>query len=65
LWFDDGTPLEPIGERLFRLADEPESPETAEFLEFVDGQAQLLRVDGEDLRRIPDLAWPRTIGAAA
>jgi hypothetical protein len=58
LWLDDGTPLEPIGEHLFRFADEPGSPETAEFLEIVDGQAQLLRLNGEDLRRIPDLAWP-------
>jgi len=61
LSLDDGTPLQPIGEHLFRFADEPESPETAEFLEFVDGQAQLLRVGGEDLRRIPDLAWPTIV----
>jgi CubicO group peptidase (beta-lactamase class C family) len=57
LWLDDGTPLEALGDSLFRAADAPESPETVEFLEFVDGQAQLLRADGEDLRRIPDLAW--------
>jgi D-alanyl-D-alanine carboxypeptidase len=58
LWLDDGTALEPIGERLFRFADEPDSPETVEFLGFVDGQAQLLRFAGEDARRIPDLAGP-------
>ena len=62
LWLNGETPLEPLGEALFRWADEPSSPETAEFLEFVDGQAQLLRVSGGELRRIPDLAW-RAIAA--
>lgn len=56
LWLNGAIPLERTGDALFRWADEPHSPETAEFSEFVDGQAQLLRVSGGELRRIPDLA---------
>ncbi len=57
LWLNGATPLEPLGDYLFRFADEPASPETAEFLEFVDGEAQLLRVVEGELRRVPDLSW--------
>ena len=52
LWVDGVTPLVPIGERLFRFADEPSSPETAEFRRIIDGQAQILIADGGVLRRI-------------
>jgi hypothetical protein len=62
LWLNGETPLEPLGGYLFRFADEPASPETAEFLEFVDGQAQVLRVIGGELRRIPDLGWNTVAG---
>lgn len=57
LWLNGAIPLEPLAGYLFRWADEPASPETAEFFAFVDGQAQRLRVNGGEFRRIPDLAW--------
>ena len=51
LWLNGAIPLEPLGGTLFRWGDEPASPETAEFLEFVDGEAQLLRTGGGGLRK--------------
>jgi len=55
LWLNGTTPLEPIGDHLFRFADEPQSPETAEFRAIVAGSAQVLVVDGGVLRRTPEL----------
>jgi len=52
LWIDGVTPLVPIADRLFRYADEPSSPETAEFRRIIDGHAQILIADGSILRRI-------------
>ncbi len=54
LWLNGTTPLAPIGDHLFRFADEPKSPETAEFRAIVDGRAQVLVVDGGILRRMPE-----------
>jgi CubicO group peptidase (beta-lactamase class C family) len=54
LWLNGTTPLEPIGDHLFRFADEPQSPETAEFRAIVAGIAQVLVVDGGVLRRMPE-----------
>jgi CubicO group peptidase (beta-lactamase class C family) len=55
LWLNGTTPLERIGNHLFRYADEPQSPETAEFRAIVDGRAQVLLVDGGVLRRLPEI----------
>jgi len=51
LWLNGMTPLESMGNHLFRFADEPQSPETAEFRALVSGRAQVLVVDGGVLRR--------------
>jgi D-alanyl-D-alanine carboxypeptidase len=48
----DGVPLEPLGEGIFRFSDEPNNPETIEFLHIIDGHAQLAIVSGEALGRI-------------
>jgi CubicO group peptidase (beta-lactamase class C family) len=55
LWIDGTIALEPIGAHLFRYADEPSSPETAEFREFAAGRAQILLTDGGVLRRVSDV----------
>jgi hypothetical protein len=47
-----GVPLEPLGEGLFRFTDEPNNPETIEFLHVVDGRAQVAVLNGEALERI-------------
>jgi CubicO group peptidase (beta-lactamase class C family) len=52
LWLHGVTPLEPLGNHLFRYADEPSSPETAEFSAIVLGKAQLLVLSGDYLRRV-------------
>jgi hypothetical protein len=48
----DGVPLELLGEGIFRFSDEPNNPETIEFLHIIDGHAQLAIVSGEALGRI-------------
>jgi CubicO group peptidase (beta-lactamase class C family) len=55
LWIDGTIALEPIGDHLFRYADEPSSPETAEFRAITAGRAQVLITDGGLLRRIGDV----------
>lgn len=52
LWADGVIPLEPIGNALFRFGGEPYTPDTAEFFYFVDGKAQMLKVNGADMWRI-------------
>lgn len=47
-----GVPLEPLGAGLFRFTDEPNNPETIEFLYIVDGHAQVAVLNGEALERI-------------
>ncbi|HUI62553.1 MAG TPA: serine hydrolase domain-containing protein [Steroidobacteraceae bacterium] len=52
LWMNGTTALEPIGEHLFRPADEPMSPVTLEFFALLDGAAQGMYLDGNPLRRV-------------
>ena len=52
LWMDGVTPLERLGGDLFRLAEEPSSPETAEFRQVIDSKAQILSLGGNLLHRI-------------
>lgn len=52
LWLNGVIPLESLGAAgLFRIGDDPRSPETAEFQQLVDGKAQLFLLSGEPLRR--------------
>jgi D-alanyl-D-alanine carboxypeptidase len=55
LWADGVTLLTPIGDRLFRLADEPSSPETVEFRGIIDGRAEILVLGGGILQRVPEV----------
>ncbi len=52
LWMDGVTPLARLGGDLFRLADEPSSPETAEFRQMIDAKAQILCLGGNLLHRV-------------
>lgn len=52
LWIDGTIPLSRLGDDLFRLADEPSSPETAEFRQVIDGRAHIVFVGGNLLRRV-------------
>jgi hypothetical protein len=51
---DGVTPLQPIGNALFRMGEEPYIPDTAQFHYVVDGKAQLLKINGADLWRISE-----------
>jgi CubicO group peptidase (beta-lactamase class C family) len=51
LWIDGTSPLEPLGQALFRAGDSV-SPDVAEFLEVAEGKAMLLKVNGSDLWRV-------------
>jgi CubicO group peptidase (beta-lactamase class C family) len=53
LWVDGDQLLAGIGEHVFRIADEPSSPETAEFRHIVAGRAQVLLIGGGICRRAP------------
>ncbi|MFC5864107.1 serine hydrolase domain-containing protein [Acidicapsa dinghuensis] len=48
----DGTPLVPLGDRLFRVSDVPWMPDTVEFHHVVDGKAQLMKSGGLDFWRV-------------
>jgi D-alanyl-D-alanine carboxypeptidase len=52
LWLDGVAELEPLGDRLFRVGDEPHSPETAEFFYMVEDKARLLKLSGGDFWRV-------------
>jgi D-alanyl-D-alanine carboxypeptidase len=52
LWGDGIAPLELLGGALFRLGDEPFGPETVEFFYLVDGKAQMMKFNGQDLWRV-------------
>jgi len=52
LWAGGTTPLEPIGESIFRLGRESFSPEVVEFLHVVNGKALLLKTNGSDHWRV-------------
>ena len=51
LWIGGTDPLTPIGDRLFRVGG-PDSPEVAEFVDFVDQRPRRLRFGGGELERI-------------
>ena len=48
----DGTPLEPLGNHFFRIADVPWNPDTVEFHHIAEGKAQLMKAVGLDFWRI-------------
>ncbi len=48
----DGTPLAPLGDRLFRVSDVPWIPDTIEFHHIVNGKAQLMKAGGLDFWRV-------------
>jgi hypothetical protein len=50
--FASGTPLMELGEGLFRLDDEPNSPETVEFLHVINGRARMAVVSGSPYWRL-------------
>ncbi len=52
LWGEGVVPLEPLGKALFRLGSEPFGPETVEFFFVVDGKAQMMKLNGQDLWRV-------------
>jgi hypothetical protein len=52
LWADGTTPLEPIGEGLFRMGGESFTPDVAEFLQVVNGKTILLKINGTDRWRV-------------
>lgn len=52
LWVDGASPLEPLGQNLFRLGGESFSPDVAEFLHTASGRALLLKINGSDQWRV-------------
>jgi CubicO group peptidase (beta-lactamase class C family) len=52
LWANGTSPLEPVGQALFRLGRDPISPDVAEFLHVVNGKALLLKINGSDQWRV-------------
>lgn len=52
LWVNGTTPLEPIGQALFRIGNESFSPDVAEFLHVAGGNALLLKTNGSDQWRV-------------
>jgi D-alanyl-D-alanine carboxypeptidase len=52
LWADGTSPLEPLGEGLFRMGGDSFSPDVAEFLQVANGKAVLLKVNGSDRWRV-------------
>jgi hypothetical protein len=52
LWADGTTPLEPLGQALFRLGSDSWGPDVAEFLQVANGTALLLKINGSDRWRV-------------
>jgi hypothetical protein len=52
LWAEGTSPLEPLGEGLFRMGGDSFSPDVAEFLQVANGKAVLLKVNGSDRWRV-------------
>ncbi|HTS31509.1 MAG TPA: serine hydrolase [Bryobacteraceae bacterium] len=52
LWVNGTSPLEPVGQALFRLGSDPAGPDVAEFLHVVNGKALLLKINGSDQWRV-------------
>jgi D-alanyl-D-alanine carboxypeptidase len=55
LWIGGTEPLTAIGNYLFRVGEQPSSPEVAEFSEWVDEVPNLLWFDGAQFRRVGDI----------
>jgi len=51
LWIEGEVPLIEMGEGVFRLGDEPDSPETLEFYHIAGGYAHLVKMGGSDFWR--------------
>jgi len=52
LWVNGTSPLEPVGQNLFRLGGDSFSPDVAEFLHVGSGRALLLKINGSDQWRV-------------
>jgi CubicO group peptidase (beta-lactamase class C family) len=52
LWANGTSPLEPLGQALFRLGSDSFSPDVAEFLHVASGNALLLKINGSDQWRV-------------
>ena len=52
LWADGTSPLEPLGQNLFRLGGDSFGPDVAEFLQIANGKASLLKINGSDRWRV-------------
>jgi D-alanyl-D-alanine carboxypeptidase len=52
LWLDGLIPLQPLGQALFRVGDDPFNPDTVEFFYVVEGKARLIKLTGADLWRV-------------
>jgi hypothetical protein len=52
LWAGGTTPLEPIGQAMFRMGGETFSPDIAQFLHVAGGKALLLKTNGSDHWRV-------------
>jgi hypothetical protein len=52
LWAGGTTPLEPIGQGLFRVSGESFSPDVVEFLQVANGKALQLKANGSDQWRV-------------
>ena len=52
LWLDGTSPLETLGNHLFRIGGEEGGSETVEFFHLADGKARLLKMAGGDLWRV-------------
>jgi hypothetical protein len=52
LWLDGVIPLQPLGQALFRVGDDPFNSDTVEFFYAVEGKARLMKLTGADLWRV-------------
>jgi hypothetical protein len=52
LWLGGASPLDPIGEGLFRMGGDSFSPDVVEFLQMANGKTQLLKTNGSDHWRV-------------
>jgi hypothetical protein len=55
LWMGGTDPLIPIGDHLFRIGEEANSPGVAEFSAFIADRPNLLWIDGTEFRRIEEV----------
>jgi len=54
LWAGGTDLLVPIGNHLFRVGAEANSPGVAEYTEMIDGKFQLLWIDGVEFQRVTE-----------